>query len=175
MLYPSTEGYNMITHCRVRYDTIVNCSLLSVAEVELRLFIDNWFVRQEDDSDCGGGTCLSPCLWPMLGLQLLLLWLITSSQHSWPLHRDTHSLIHRSSFQFARGQKPLQLCHPGCMQNICDEIFSISISIFQCQRVLIHFLLVTLENGDTFTVLSCTHSHDVLLNNGARVRANQTL
>lgn len=91
MLYPSTEGYNMITYCRVRYDTIVNCSLLSVAEVELRLFIDNWFVRQEDDSDCGGGTCLSPCLWPMLGLQLLLLWLITSSQHSWPLHRDTHT------------------------------------------------------------------------------------
>lgn len=91
MLYPSTEGYNMITYCRVRYDTIVKCSLLSVAEVELRLFIDNWFVRQEDDSDCGGGTCLSPCLWPMLGLQLLLLWRITSSQHSWPLHRDTHT------------------------------------------------------------------------------------
>uniref|UniRef100_A0A3B4YC66 Calcium voltage-gated channel auxiliary subunit alpha2delta 1 n=1 Tax=Seriola lalandi dorsalis TaxID=1841481 RepID=A0A3B4YC66_SERLL len=38
--------------------------------------------EDEDDSDCGGGTCLSPCLWPMLGLQLLLLWLITSLQHS---------------------------------------------------------------------------------------------
>ncbi|CAJ1056749.1 voltage-dependent calcium channel subunit alpha-2/delta-1 [Xyrichtys novacula] len=38
--------------------------------------------ENEDDSDCGGGTCLSPCLWPMLGLQLLLLWLFTSLQHS---------------------------------------------------------------------------------------------
>ncbi|XP_038562412.1 voltage-dependent calcium channel subunit alpha-2/delta-1 isoform X2 [Micropterus salmoides] len=38
--------------------------------------------ENEDDSDCGGGTCLSPCLWPMIGLQLLLLWLITSLQHS---------------------------------------------------------------------------------------------
>ncbi|KAF1386632.1 hypothetical protein PFLUV_G00096890 [Perca fluviatilis] len=38
--------------------------------------------ENEDDSDCGGGTCLSPCLWPVLGLQLLLLWLVTSLQHS---------------------------------------------------------------------------------------------
>ncbi|XP_044050715.1 voltage-dependent calcium channel subunit alpha-2/delta-1 isoform X5 [Siniperca chuatsi] len=38
--------------------------------------------ENEDDSDCGGGTCLSPCLWPMLGLQILLLWLVTSLQHS---------------------------------------------------------------------------------------------
>lgn len=39
--------------------------------------------ENEDDSDCGGGTCLRPCLVPMFGLQLLLLWLITSSpQHS---------------------------------------------------------------------------------------------
>ncbi|KAM3870678.1 voltage-dependent calcium channel subunit alpha-2/delta-1 [Diretmus argenteus] len=38
--------------------------------------------ENEDDSDCGGGTCLSPSLWPMLGLQLLLLCLITSLQCS---------------------------------------------------------------------------------------------
>uniref|UniRef100_A0A3P8T2K3 Calcium voltage-gated channel auxiliary subunit alpha2delta 1 n=1 Tax=Amphiprion percula TaxID=161767 RepID=A0A3P8T2K3_AMPPE len=38
--------------------------------------------ENEDDSDCGGGTFLSPSLWPMLGLQLLLLWLITSLRHS---------------------------------------------------------------------------------------------
>ncbi|KAM4618751.1 voltage-dependent calcium channel subunit alpha-2/delta-1 [Polymixia lowei] len=38
--------------------------------------------ENEDDSDCGGGTCLSPSLWPILGLQLLLLWIITSSRHS---------------------------------------------------------------------------------------------
>ncbi|XP_056273406.1 voltage-dependent calcium channel subunit alpha-2/delta-1 isoform X3 [Pseudoliparis swirei] len=38
--------------------------------------------EDEDDSDCGGGTCLSLCLWPMLGLQLLLLWLVTSLQNS---------------------------------------------------------------------------------------------
>ncbi|XP_045553045.1 voltage-dependent calcium channel subunit alpha-2/delta-1 [Salmo salar] len=36
----------------------------------------------EDDSDCGGGTSLSPSLWPMLGLQLLLLWLLTGPRHS---------------------------------------------------------------------------------------------
>ncbi|XP_045062428.1 voltage-dependent calcium channel subunit alpha-2/delta-1-like [Coregonus clupeaformis] len=36
----------------------------------------------EDESDCGGGTSLSPCLWPMLGLQLLLLWLLTGPRHS---------------------------------------------------------------------------------------------
>uniref|UniRef100_A0A8C7VEC4 Calcium voltage-gated channel auxiliary subunit alpha2delta 1 n=1 Tax=Oncorhynchus mykiss TaxID=8022 RepID=A0A8C7VEC4_ONCMY len=36
----------------------------------------------EDDSDCGGGTSLSPSPWPMLGLQLLLLWLLTGPRHS---------------------------------------------------------------------------------------------
>uniref|UniRef100_A0A3Q2VAY8 Calcium voltage-gated channel auxiliary subunit alpha2delta 1 n=1 Tax=Haplochromis burtoni TaxID=8153 RepID=A0A3Q2VAY8_HAPBU len=36
----------------------------------------------EDDSDCGGGTCLRPSLWPVFGFQLLLLWLSTSLQHS---------------------------------------------------------------------------------------------
>ncbi|XP_067091388.1 LOW QUALITY PROTEIN: voltage-dependent calcium channel subunit alpha-2/delta-1 [Osmerus mordax] len=36
----------------------------------------------EDDSDCGGGACLTPSLWPMLGLQLLLLWLLTAPRHS---------------------------------------------------------------------------------------------
>ncbi|XP_075997925.1 voltage-dependent calcium channel subunit alpha-2/delta-1 [Genypterus blacodes] len=38
--------------------------------------------EDEDDSDCGGGTSLSPHVWPMLGLQVLLLWLITSLQLS---------------------------------------------------------------------------------------------
>lgn len=41
---------------------------------------DSCFIQQEDDSDCGGGTFLSPSLWPMLGLQLLLLWLLLSSR-----------------------------------------------------------------------------------------------
>nr|XP_029490936.1 voltage-dependent calcium channel subunit alpha-2/delta-1-like [Oncorhynchus nerka] len=36
----------------------------------------------KDDSDCGGGTSLSPSAWPMLGLQLLLLWLLTGPRHS---------------------------------------------------------------------------------------------
>uniref|UniRef100_A0A8C7I670 Calcium voltage-gated channel auxiliary subunit alpha2delta 1 n=1 Tax=Oncorhynchus kisutch TaxID=8019 RepID=A0A8C7I670_ONCKI len=36
----------------------------------------------EDDSDCGGGTSLSPSPWPMLGLQLLLLWHLTGPRHS---------------------------------------------------------------------------------------------
>ncbi|XP_076119357.1 voltage-dependent calcium channel subunit alpha-2/delta-1 [Alosa pseudoharengus] len=31
----------------------------------------------EDASDCGGANSLIPSLWPMLGLQLLLLWLLT--------------------------------------------------------------------------------------------------
>lgn len=48
--------------------------------------------QQEDDSDCGGGTSLSPSLWPMLGLQLLLLWLLTGPRHSWPLHTHTSHL-----------------------------------------------------------------------------------
>ncbi|XP_023811673.1 voltage-dependent calcium channel subunit alpha-2/delta-1 isoform X3 [Oryzias latipes] len=39
--------------------------------------------ENEDDSDCGGGTCLRPSLWLVLGLQLLLLLLLTKSlQHS---------------------------------------------------------------------------------------------
>ncbi|XP_061891819.1 voltage-dependent calcium channel subunit alpha-2/delta-1-like [Entelurus aequoreus] len=38
--------------------------------------------ENEDDSDCGGGTCLSPSLWAMLALQLLLLWLSTPLQSS---------------------------------------------------------------------------------------------
>ncbi|XP_072290553.1 voltage-dependent calcium channel subunit alpha-2/delta-1-like [Eucyclogobius newberryi] len=38
--------------------------------------------ENEDDSDCGGGTYLSPGLVQILGLQVLLLWLITSSQRS---------------------------------------------------------------------------------------------
>uniref|UniRef100_A0A8C7PBS9 Calcium voltage-gated channel auxiliary subunit alpha2delta 1 n=1 Tax=Oncorhynchus mykiss TaxID=8022 RepID=A0A8C7PBS9_ONCMY len=40
------------------------------------------FDNNEDDSDCGGGTSLSPSPWPMLGLQLLLLWLLTGPRHS---------------------------------------------------------------------------------------------
>uniref|UniRef100_A0A7N8WY93 Calcium voltage-gated channel auxiliary subunit alpha2delta 1 n=1 Tax=Mastacembelus armatus TaxID=205130 RepID=A0A7N8WY93_9TELE len=38
--------------------------------------------ENEDDSDCGSGTCLSSCLWPMIGLQVLLLWIIPSLPHS---------------------------------------------------------------------------------------------
>uniref|UniRef100_A0A672LZ93 Calcium voltage-gated channel auxiliary subunit alpha2delta 1 n=1 Tax=Sinocyclocheilus grahami TaxID=75366 RepID=A0A672LZ93_SINGR len=34
----------------------------------------------EDASDCGGGCSLSPSLWPMLALQLLLLWLLTGTR-----------------------------------------------------------------------------------------------
>ncbi|XP_042600299.1 voltage-dependent calcium channel subunit alpha-2/delta-1 [Cyprinus carpio] len=34
----------------------------------------------EDASDCGGGYSLSPSLWPMLALQLLLLWLLTGTR-----------------------------------------------------------------------------------------------
>uniref|UniRef100_A0A9J8CMY1 Calcium voltage-gated channel auxiliary subunit alpha2delta 1 n=1 Tax=Cyprinus carpio carpio TaxID=630221 RepID=A0A9J8CMY1_CYPCA len=34
----------------------------------------------EDATDCGGGCSLSPSLWPMLGLQLLLLWLLTGTR-----------------------------------------------------------------------------------------------
>lgn len=77
---------------KIRYRRY-NCVLVSDKSVKsatkgFKLII---FVQQEDDSDCGGGTCLSPCLWPMLGLQLLLLWLVTSTQRSWPLHPDWHS------------------------------------------------------------------------------------
>ncbi|XP_036375727.1 voltage-dependent calcium channel subunit alpha-2/delta-1-like isoform X2 [Megalops cyprinoides] len=37
--------------------------------------------ENEDDSDCGGGTSLSPSLWPMVGIQAVLLWLLTGSRH----------------------------------------------------------------------------------------------
>uniref|UniRef100_A0A1A7Z121 Calcium channel, voltage-dependent, alpha 2/delta subunit 1 n=1 Tax=Iconisemion striatum TaxID=60296 RepID=A0A1A7Z121_9TELE len=37
--------------------------------------------ENEDDSDCGGGTCLIPSLWPALGLHLLL-WFTKSLQDS---------------------------------------------------------------------------------------------
>jgi hypothetical protein len=39
-------------------------------------------IHQEDDSDCGAGTCLRSSLWSMLGLQLLLLGLTSTSTHS---------------------------------------------------------------------------------------------
>lgn len=48
---------------------------------------DSFFIQQEDDSDCGSGTSLSPCLWPILGLQLLLLWHLSSPQPLWPPSR----------------------------------------------------------------------------------------
>ncbi|KAG7454311.1 hypothetical protein MATL_G00258330 [Megalops atlanticus] len=37
--------------------------------------------ENEDDSDCGGGSSLSPSLWPMVGIQAVLLWLLTGSRH----------------------------------------------------------------------------------------------
>uniref|UniRef100_A0A672LZW6 Calcium voltage-gated channel auxiliary subunit alpha2delta 1 n=1 Tax=Sinocyclocheilus grahami TaxID=75366 RepID=A0A672LZW6_SINGR len=41
---------------------------------------DVCFDNNEDASDCGGGCSLSPSLWPMLALQLLLLWLLTGTR-----------------------------------------------------------------------------------------------
>ncbi len=82
-----------------------------------------------------------------------------------PTHTDTSS-------HFTRGQrKHHYLCHPGCLQ---QNIF-ISISIFQMPKGAHSQILGHSQNRDTFTVLSCTHFHDVLLSTGARVRANQTL
>lgn len=53
---------------------------------------DSCFIQQEDDSDCGSGTSLSPCLWPILGLQLLLLWHLSSPQPLWPPCRCARTL-----------------------------------------------------------------------------------
>lgn len=95
-----------------------------------------------------------------------------------PWLTPTYIHTHWSSPHFTSGQKTLQLCHSGCMQSVCNEIFLSPFPFFQCQRVLIHFLSVTLRDGDTFIVLSCTHFHHTPHNNnnnGARVRANQTL
>ncbi|XP_051889603.1 voltage-dependent calcium channel subunit alpha-2/delta-1 isoform X2 [Pristis pectinata] len=39
--------------------------------------------EREDDSECGGSSSLSPSLWSMLGIQLVLLWLL-SSVRSYP-------------------------------------------------------------------------------------------
>ncbi|XP_023647195.1 voltage-dependent calcium channel subunit alpha-2/delta-1 isoform X1 [Paramormyrops kingsleyae] len=35
----------------------------------------------EDDSDCGSGSRLTPSLWLVMGLQLVLLWILTGSRH----------------------------------------------------------------------------------------------
>ncbi|KAJ8392303.1 hypothetical protein AAFF_G00076670, partial [Aldrovandia affinis] len=35
----------------------------------------------EDASDCGAGSCLSPSLWPMFALQLVLLWVLAGPGH----------------------------------------------------------------------------------------------
>nr|XP_015207702.1 PREDICTED: voltage-dependent calcium channel subunit alpha-2/delta-1 isoform X5 [Lepisosteus oculatus] len=37
--------------------------------------------ENEDYTDCGGVSGLSPSLWPMIGIQLVLLWLLTGSRH----------------------------------------------------------------------------------------------
>ncbi|XP_064417335.1 voltage-dependent calcium channel subunit alpha-2/delta-1 isoform X2 [Latimeria chalumnae] len=37
--------------------------------------------KEEDDSDCGGASGLTPTLWSMIGIQLVLLWLLTGSRH----------------------------------------------------------------------------------------------
>ncbi|XP_067915278.1 voltage-dependent calcium channel subunit alpha-2/delta-1 isoform X4 [Heterodontus francisci] len=36
--------------------------------------------EHEDDSECGGGSRLSPSLWSMIGIQLVLLWLLSSAR-----------------------------------------------------------------------------------------------
>ncbi|KAG8439983.1 hypothetical protein GDO86_005958 [Hymenochirus boettgeri] len=35
----------------------------------------------EDDTDCGGVSGLIPCLWSMIGIQFVLLWLFSGSKH----------------------------------------------------------------------------------------------
>ncbi|XP_048465915.1 voltage-dependent calcium channel subunit alpha-2/delta-1 [Rhincodon typus] len=37
--------------------------------------------EREDDSECGSGSRLSPSLWSMIGIQLVLLWLLSSARH----------------------------------------------------------------------------------------------
>lgn len=129
--------------------------------LSLELPTNSWFLQQEDDSDCGGGTCLSPNLWLVLGLQLLLLLSLTkSSQHSWPKHTHWDSHAHHISSEAWR--------HSACaIQDVC-RVFAaltacISVSIFLCQRVLIHFFLIVFNFRDTFPVLSCAHFHTVYL------------
>ncbi|KAF2981354.1 hypothetical protein EK904_002906, partial [Melospiza melodia maxima] len=37
--------------------------------------------KQEDSADCGGASGLSPSLWSMVAIQLVLLWLLSGSRH----------------------------------------------------------------------------------------------
>ncbi|XP_009069139.1 PREDICTED: voltage-dependent calcium channel subunit alpha-2/delta-1-like [Acanthisitta chloris] len=37
--------------------------------------------KQEDSADCGGASGLSPSLWSVLGIQLVLLWLLSGSRY----------------------------------------------------------------------------------------------
>lgn len=76
---------------------------------------------------------------------------------------QTHSHTNRHTSQW--GQKACQPHHPGHGQrpDISKEIFFIAISIsFQCQRVLVHFLLDTFNSWDALILLSCTHFHLLL-------------
>ncbi|XP_045144581.1 voltage-dependent calcium channel subunit alpha-2/delta-1 [Echinops telfairi] len=38
--------------------------------------------KLEDNTDCGGGAGLGPSLWSILGIQCVLLWLVSGSRHS---------------------------------------------------------------------------------------------
>ncbi|KAK2514530.1 hypothetical protein Q9233_014898 [Columba guinea] len=38
-------------------------------------------VWMEDSADCGGVSGLSPSLWSVVGIQLVLLWLLSGSRH----------------------------------------------------------------------------------------------
>lgn len=42
--------------------------------------------QQEDYTDCGGVSGLNPSLWSIIGLQFLLLWLVSGRRHYlwWP-------------------------------------------------------------------------------------------
>lgn len=119
---------------------------------------DSCFVQQEDDSDCGGGTLLSPCLWPLLGLQLLLLWLLSSSQLLWPPCRRARTLtvtLHKRAEDTSNRPSGTEASH-------FQGYFRRRFHFFRCQRVLAHVLLVAFKRGDALIVLSCTHTHLLL-------------
>lgn len=89
------------------------------------------FYLQEDSRDCGGVSGLSPSLWSMVGIQLILLWLLSGSRHCqlWPylnqnLHNQSRSCQNLSLLTISCGNGGLSAQSAGEWQcPLIDDLF----------------------------------------------------
>ncbi len=103
--------------------------------------------------------------------------LMTPTHKHTHTYTDTHIHKHWSSSHFTRSQKTLQLCHPGCMQNICNKT---SLSAYPFSNAKGCSFISSLSFSKIETHLLCSAAlismiYSLILYYGARVRANQTL